>query len=901
MEDEGPQPWMTSRICVKGLPKQCSDQQLREHFSEKGDITDAKIVRTKDGQSRQFGFVGFRSVAEAQAAVKYFNRSFMGAQRLTVEFAEKYGGSHLPRAWSKYTEGTSRYKKLHQEGDADQDKPKGVRELKKLKKQQRMGDAAPEEEDPKLAEFLQLMQPRRAGTIWSNEDTVLAAASSQKRSTAANVGSAAQASGAGALEGGAAAKGSASNARKDAKAGPGRDAADEADESSGSEVEDEEEEEQVPAQKDATVVDAGVSDMEYLRSRMTSNFEESASDDEVQDDDVEGAGDEAVQEADSQASEDSEGDEVDMDRVNSHRKAGPRTPQQPQAEGAAEEVQAQTQEASIEETARLFVRNLPYSATEADLAEAFGQHGELSEVHIVMDKATRKSKGIALIQFAEAEGALEAQRALDGSIFQGRLLHVLPAHRPPPQRNTAAATTQEGENEAGKGGSGGFKAQKEAERREGAGNRAAWNTLFMRPDTVAAAVAEHYGVSRAELLDREASDLPVRMALGETHVIALTKRALGEAGVDVAALEAAAAAAGKAAARANVARSPTTLLVKNLPYTATETELGETFGKFGAIARLVLPPTRTLALVDFSEAADARRAFKALAYKRFQSVPLYLEWAPGGIFTADAPLQYRPQVGGEHAQKVEAKEPVEVAALPVGEEDAESTTIYVKNLAFATTDATLRAHFDVVVSAAGGSIRAARVAKRKGPDGNPLSSGFGFVECSSEDVAKIAIQKQQGSILDGHKLALQLSLRKLGAKAAPKEAAAAALDSSKAKGTKLVVRNVAFEATRKDVAALFAPFGQIKSCRLPKKFDGNHRGFAFVDFLTKQEAKSAADAVAGTHLYGRRLVVEWADTDEAGLDEMRAKTAARFRPDDEPAAAAVQPAAKKQRKNLDFV
>ncbi len=32
------------------------------------------------------------------------------------------------------------------------------------------------------------------------------------------------------------------------------------------------------------------------------------------------------------------------------------------------------------------------------------------------------------------------------------------------------------------------------------------------------------------------------------------------------------------------------------------------------------------------------------------------------------------------------------------------------------------------------------------------------------------------------------------------------------------------------------------------------RGFAFVDFLSKQEARSAADAVAGTHLYGRRLV-----------------------------------------------
>ena len=32
------------------------------------------------------------------------------------------------------------------------------------------------------------------------------------------------------------------------------------------------------------------------------------------------------------------------------------------------------------------------------------------------------------------------------------------------------------------------------------------------------------------------------------------------------------------------------------------------------------------------------------------------------------------------------------------------------------------------------------------------------------------------------------------------------------------------------------------------------RGFAFVDFLSKQEARSTADAVAGTHLYGRRLV-----------------------------------------------
>lgn len=50
-----------------------------------------------------------------------------------------------------------------------------------------------------------------------------------------------------------------------------------------------------------------------------------------------------------------------------------------------------------------------------------------------------------------------------------------------------------------------FKQQKEAGQRAGAGNRAAWNTLFMRSDTVAEAVAAHYGISKSQLLDKEAA------------------------------------------------------------------------------------------------------------------------------------------------------------------------------------------------------------------------------------------------------------------------------------------------------------------------------------------------------------------------------------------------------------
>lgn len=52
-----------------------------------------------------------------------------------------------------------------------------------------------------------------------------------------------------------------------------------------------------------------------------------------------------------------------------------------------------------------------------------------------------------------------------------------------------------------------------------------------------------------------------------------------------------------------------------------------------------------------------------------------------------------------------------------------------------------------------------------------------------------------------------------------------------------------------------------------------------MDFITKQEARNSMEAVAGTHLYGRRLVVEWADPDDT-LDDLRAKTAAKFKASD---------------------
>ena len=77
----------------------------------------------------------------------------------------------------------------------------------------------------------------------------------------------------------------------------------------------------------------------------------------------------------------------------------------------------------------------------------------------------------------------------------------------------------------------------------------------------------------------------------------------------------------------------------------------------------------------------------------------------------------------------------------------------------------------------------------------------------------------QGTVLDKHKLALQLSMRKASSAARAKKQTG----TPEKQSTKLVVRNVAFEATRKEVMSLFSPFGHMKSCRLPRKFDGTPR------------------------------------------------------------------------------
>ncbi|WUR02619.1 multiple RNA-binding domain-containing protein [Vairimorpha necatrix] len=80
------------------------------------------------------------------------------------------------------------------------------------------------------------------------------------------------------------------------------------------------------------------------------------------------------------------------------------------------------------------------------------------------------------------------------------------------------------------------------------------------------------------------------------------------------------------------------------------------------------------------------------------------------------------------------------------------------------------------------------------------------------------------------------------------------------KKIKMLIKNIPFQATEKDIRNLFKNKYKIQGIRLPIKRDGTLRGFAFVTFDTRKSLDEAIEYFGkSTHLYGRRLVLEIAN------------------------------------------
>ena len=90
---------------------------------------------------------------------------------------------------------------------------------------------------------------------------------------------------------------------------------------------------------------------------------------------------------------------------------------------------------------RLYVGNLSFETTESTLQQAFAAFGEVTDVKIIMDRDTGRSRGFGFVSMGDAESARNAAAQMNGATLDGRPLRVNEA---------------EERGERGGGGGGGF-------------------------------------------------------------------------------------------------------------------------------------------------------------------------------------------------------------------------------------------------------------------------------------------------------------------------------------------------------------------------------------------------------------------------------------------------------------
>jgi RNA recognition motif-containing protein len=73
---------------------------------------------------------------------------------------------------------------------------------------------------------------------------------------------------------------------------------------------------------------------------------------------------------------------------------------------------------------KLYVGNLPYSATEAELRELFEKAGTVASVSIMTDRNTGRSRGFAFVEMSSQAEAEEAIKLLNDADMNGRALKV---------------------------------------------------------------------------------------------------------------------------------------------------------------------------------------------------------------------------------------------------------------------------------------------------------------------------------------------------------------------------------------------------------------------------------------------------------------------------------------------
>ena len=705
---------MSSRIIVKNLPKKITEEEIKNHFSQKGVVTDVKIMLKEDGRSRNFCFVGFKSEQSAKDAIKYFNQTYLKTTKISVEKAKTQGDPSLKKKGKKVINKNKDNDENNEEIETKESKIKQILELSKKTKNADKFDEALKKQN---------IDNNNNNDIQNTEEKM-----------------------------------------KDVN---------------NKEKEDQE-------QKENT--------------------------------------------------DNSKKEENKIDSLINKKNLDPK---------------------------RLYLRNIPFEITEDDIREKFEKFGTINEIHIPINYKTNQSFGYAYISYETVESSIMAINKMDGEYFMGRRLHISIAEE---KYNKPQSELKINYNQKDKSS---YKKEKTTKLKLNYKDETNWNYLFLNQNAVIDAVAKRLKIKKEDLLSQNNADIAVQIAAMETTIINETKEWLKQQGINLDILK------GK---RQDCVRSKTIILVKNISNKTKKENLQNLLERYGNLVRFLLSPSNTLAICEYVNKKHAENCIKHLSYYELDGEPLYLEFAPEGLV----------QLEDNKNIKNEEEKPKDIINIDESEDESEEDKkeegidllegqgkiLFVKNLDFSTNEKQLKKFFekkDYIVK----KVEIAKHLK----DGKNVSSGFGFVELKDEKMVLKAMKNLQGALLGGH--SLKLSISKSG-----KDEKKDLLKNKRKRETelndydyedknisnnKLLIKNIAFEANKEELRKLFKVYGQVKNLRLPTKIDGGHRGFAFVEFMSHEEAQKAFKELQNTHFYKRKLIIEWAKQDNT-IEEIREKT-----------------------------
>ena len=503
---------------------------------------------------------------------------------------------------------------------------------------------------------------------------------------------------------------------------------------------------------------------------------------------------------------------------------------------------------------RLYLRNLPFQITENDLQNTFEKFGTISDIHIPINHKTNESFGYAYITYETVESCVMALSKMDETFFMGRKLHIEIAEEKTKKINNNNNNNLNEKNNNKKLSS--FKSEKILQLKQNYSNQENWNYLFLNQNAVIDSIASRLNIPKSELLNKENPDIAIQISAMETKIINETKEWLKNEGINLDILK----------GKRNCTRSNTIIFVKNISNKTNKETLEKYFERFGSLIRFLISPSNTLAICEYVNKKHALNAMKHLSYKEIDGLPLYLEFAPEGIINNNN-INLKENINESNENNNESNENNNNIDLKKGK------ILFITNLSFSTTEKQLKHFFE----SKDYHINKVEIVKHK-KDNKNVSSGFGFCEFKSEEDMLKAIKNLNNNLLGGHSIKLSIAKTKsenknfLGKKRKNEtELNDYEYNNKNIDNTKLLIKNVAFEANKDELRKLFKVYGNIKNLRLPLKLDGSHRGFCFVEFISHDEAQKAFKELQNTHFYGRKLVIEWAQINKS-VDELREET-----------------------------